>query len=544
MISRTRFIALLLLFCCTLPAAAQKPKLVVGVVVDQMRWDYLYRYQDRYIADGFKRLLREGFSCENTLIPYTPTYTAPGHTCVYTGSVPSLHGIVGNNWYSRELGRSVYCTEDDSVQTVGSTSTAGKQSPRNMWASTITDELRLANNFTGKTIGIALKDRGAILPAGHTANAAYWFDNASGGFITSTFYMQQLPQWVQQFNARKLPDQYLKGNWKTLFPINTYRQSTADDKPYEGRLNGEDNAFDHITESLTNNRYDVFRHTPWGNSYTFEMAKAAIEGEQLGTGKATDFLALSFSSPDYIGHTFGPNSIEVEDTYLRFDREFATFLKYLDQKIGKGQYLLFLTADHGVAHVPAFAQEHKIPGGVTTERNLRQRLNDALQQEFNTANIVLTIYNDQVFLNNDAVAKAGLNRSAVKTSIIRELLKTGAVSKAFDLESINAANLPEKLHMMVVNGYNQRLSGDVQYIYKPQWFDGGTTGTTHGLWNPYDSHIPLVWFGWNIKPGKLNRETYMTDIAPTLAAMLQVQMPNANIGHVITEITSSQPAAK
>jgi predicted AlkP superfamily pyrophosphatase or phosphodiesterase len=541
MISRTRFFSLLLFSIITLSVAAQKPKLVVGVVVDQMRWDYLYRYTDRYTTDGFKRILREGFSCENTLIPYTPTYTAPGHTSVYTGSVPSLHGIVGNNWYSRELGRSVYCTEDDSVRTVGSASNAGKQSPRNMWASTITDELRLANNFRGKTIGIALKDRGAILPAGHTANAAYWFDNANGAFISSTFYMQELPQWVQQFNARKLPDQFLKGNWKTLFPIDTYRQSTADNKPYEGKLSGEDNTFDHTTEALTANRYEVFRHTPFGNTYTFEMAKAAIEGEKLGTGAATDFLALSFSSPDYIGHTFGPNSIEVEDTYLRFDREFAAFLKYLDQKVGKGQYLLFLTADHGVAHIPGFVKEHQIPGGVTTEGNLRKTLNDALQLEFNAQNLVLTITNDQVFLNNDVVAKAGLNRQAVKAGIMRELLKTGAISKAFDLENIAAGNLPGKLHTMVVNGYNQRLSGDVQYIYKPQWFDGWNTGTTHGLWNPYDAHIPLVWFGWNIKPGKLNRETYMTDIAPTLAALLQIQMPNASIGNVITEVTTPRP---
>lgn len=513
-----------------------KPKLVVGVVVDQMRWDYLYRFQDRFTANGFRRLLREGFSCENTFIPYTPTYTAPGHTCVYTGSVPSLHGIVGNNWYSRELGRSVYCTEDSIVQSVGSHSAAGKMSPRNMWASTVTDELRLAYNMRGKTIGIALKDRGAILPAGHTANAAYWYDDASAGFISSTYYMSQLPEWVRKFNDRKLPDQYMNQPWKTLFPINTYVQSTADSKPYEGNLLGEGHTFDHRTDTLKARRYEAFRTTPYGNTYTFEMARAAIEGELLGADAITDFLAVSFSSPDYIGHTFGPNSIEVEDTYLRFDRDLSKFLQYLDARLGKGSYLLFLTADHGAAHVPGFAEEVHLPAGVSSEATLRNNLNNALQKEFGTTNLILAIMNYQVFLDNTAVSKNGLDRNAVKSAVIRNLLQEQAVAKAFDLENISAAGLPEKISSMVVNGYNQKLSGDVQFLFKPQWFEGGKTGTTHGLWNPYDSHIPLVWFGWNIKPGKLNRETYMTDIAPTLAALLQVQMPNAAIGHVITEI--------
>src|SRR5438105_5379313 len=203
--------------------ALPRPKLVVGIVVDQMRWDYLYRYYSRYSNDGFKRLLHQGFSCENTFIPYTPTSTAPGHSCVYTGSVPALHGIPGNTWYDREQKKLVYCVEDNSVQTVGSSSAAGKMSPANLWSNTITDEIRLATNFRNKTISIALKDRGAILPGGHTANAAYWFDNATGGWISSTFYMKDLPDWVKKFNDKKLPDAYLKQNWNTLYPINSYK---------------------------------------------------------------------------------------------------------------------------------------------------------------------------------------------------------------------------------------------------------------------------------------------------------------------------------
>ncbi|MGI8600599.1 MAG: alkaline phosphatase family protein [Chitinophagaceae bacterium] len=226
---------------------AQKPKLIVGIVVDQMRWDYLYRYSDRYGNEGFKRLLKEGFSCENTFINYIPTYTAPGHTTVYTGAVPSLHGIIGNVWYDKPTGKTVYCTDDDTVTGVGTTSNAGKMSPKNMWSTSFADELRLATNFRNKTIAIALKDRGSILPGGHTANAAYWIDNSTGGWITSSFYMKNLPSWVQTFNNRKWPDVYLKQNWTTLYPITTYNQSTADSKAYEGNLPGGSNSFPHNT---------------------------------------------------------------------------------------------------------------------------------------------------------------------------------------------------------------------------------------------------------------------------------------------------------
>jgi len=532
----TRFVLVIIASFCFTISFSQKiarPKLVVGIMVDQMRWDFLYRYADRYTNDGFKRLMREGFNNENAFIPYTPTYTAPGHTCVYTGSVPSLHGIAGNYWYDKTVKRNVYCTEDSTVNTVGSTSTAGKQSPRNMWANTITDELRIAQNFRNKTVAIALKDRGSILPGGHTSNGSYWFDNATGSWVTSDFFMKNLPQWMIDFNNKKLPDQYLKENWKTLFPLNTYVNSTTDDKPYESNLPGEDRTFDHHTENVTN-KYETFRYTPFANTYTLQTAKAAIEGEKLGLGSATDFLAISFSSTDYAGHSFGPNSVELEDMYLRLDRDMADFLKYLDTKIGKGQYLLFFTADHGVAHIPGFATENKMPAGAIDDANIRAQINMRVQKRFSVVNAVEAVINYQLYLNDAALA--GANREEIKSFIIADLLAFPNITAAFDLENVSAAPIPEKVRNMVVNGYNQKRSGDIQFIFNPQWFDGGQTGTTHGVWNPYDSHIPLLWFGWNIKPGKSYREVYMTDIAPTLAALLKVQMPNTSIGNVIEEV--------
>jgi predicted AlkP superfamily pyrophosphatase or phosphodiesterase len=522
----------------TYAQAVERPALVVGIVVDQMRWDYLYRYAQRYGSEGFRRLLREGTSCENTFIPYTPTYTAPGHTCVYTGSVPSLHGIISNTWWDRSIDTTMYCTQDTTVRSVGSTSAAGWMSPRNLWANTITDELRLATNFRNKTIAIALKDRGAILPGGHTSNGSYWFDNSSHGWITSTFYMNALPAWVQRFNARGLPDAYMKQNWNTLYPANTYTQSSPDAQRWEGVLPGGSNSFPHRTDTLRGNvAMEAFRTSPWGNTFTFEFARAAVTNEQLGKGAFTDFLSISLSSPDYIGHTFGPNSIEAEDCFLRLDREIADFLKFLDANVGKGKYLLFLTADHGAAHAPEFTAEHGMPSGRVDDRKLMDSLNAAASRAFGVVRPIRSLINYQVYLNEDAIRKSGANREAVKTFIMNELLRLPAISKVVDLENLSAAALPSRIRDRIQNGYNQKLSGNIQFLFRPQWFDwGGNTGTTHGAPYPYDAHIPLLWFGWKQQPGQLHREVYMTDIAATLAALLHIQQPNACIGTVIPEV--------
>ncbi|RYY38966.1 MAG: alkaline phosphatase family protein [Chitinophagaceae bacterium] len=536
-----RLLLSLLFFCTLFTAFAQqseRPALVVGLVVDQMRWDYLYRYADRYGNDGFKRLLREGFSCDNTFIPYTPTYTAPGHTCIYTGSVPSLHGIISNTWWDRSSDTTMYCTQDNSVHGIGSSSKAGKMSPRNLWASTITDELRLSTNFRNKTVAIALKDRGAILPGGHTANGAYWFDNETESWITSSFYANALPAWVSAFNKRGLPREYLSRNWNTLYPIGTYAQSGRDTAYWEGVQPGGTNFFPHRMDSLKGHTaMEAFRVSPWGNSFTLQFAQEAVRSERLGKGAFTDFLTVSLSSTDYIGHAFGPNSIEIEDTYLRLDREIAAFLKFLDAQVGKGKYLLFLTADHGAAHTPAYANSQRLPAGRISDYALMDSLNAALNRDFGVTRAVRSLINYQVYLNEEKIEEAHADRAAIKHFIMNRLLRIPGVSKVIDLDNIAAAPLPPKIRDMVLNGYNQKLSGNIQYVFKPQWFDwGGVTGTTHGAPYPYDAHIPLVWFGWKQKPGRLVREVYMTDIAATLAALLRVQMPNGCIGQPIGEV--------
>lgn len=514
-----------------------RPKLVVGLVVDQMRWDYMYRYFKLYSPNGFKRLLLQGYSFENTLIPYTPTYTAAGHACVYTGSVPAINGIMGNFWFDKRTHTNVYCTYDSTVTAVGSTSQAGKMSPDNLWTSTITDELRLSNNFQSKVVGIALKDRGSILPAGHSGNAAYWYDDAIGKFITSSYYMKALPEWVNTFNNKDLPSGYMSKDWNTLFAKEKYILSTADDKPYEAAIFGETSpVFPHKLSAIKNGKYISFKTTPYANTYTFDFAKAAVENEKLGAGLVTDFLAVSISSTDYIGHSFGPNSIEIEDTYYRLDKDIADFLQYLDNKLGKGNYLFFLTSDHGVAHIPSFLKEHQMPGGYFDDFSIQKELNASLASEFGINNIVLSIQNYQLYLNTTEVEKSGKDLAAIKKSIIKTLQTKPFVVNAFETAKLFENTLPQPQKNMMANGYNPVRSGDVMFTVKPGYFDGGSKGTTHGLWNPYDAHIPNVWFGWKIKPGKTSRETYMTDIAPTIAALLKIQMPNGNVGKVLEEI--------
>lgn len=520
-----------------------RPKLVVGIVIDQMRWDYLYRYYDLYGNGGFKRLMNEGFNCQNTLINYLPSFTGPGHSCIYTGSVPAFHGIVANDWIDNRTGRSWYCAEDTTVASIGG-GKAGLMSPNNLLATTITDELRLATNFQSRTFGISIKDRGAILPAGHTANAAYWYDDSNKSFITSSFYMKELPEWVKTFNAAKWGDKLMANDWTLLYDAQKYTQSTADNTNYEGLFAGETApVFPHKTSQWIADG-DAIRSTPYGNTLTRMMAEACIDAEHLGQMGYTDFLAVSFSSTDYVGHKFGPNAMEVEDTYLRLDQDLAHLLNDLDIKLGKGNYTVFLSADHGAAHNTAFSNDHKIPANAWPASVELKRLNDFLKAETGADNIITSLMNYQVYLNEAAIKNNNLNRDVVREKIMHWFSIQDGITQVIDLENSNQSAVPEPVKTMVVNGYYSNRCGSIQIILDPASYSGhsggpsgkGNTGTTHGSWNPYDTHIPLLWFGWGIQKGETFRTTHMTDIAATLAALLHIQTPNACIGEAIPEV--------
>ncbi len=517
-----------------------RPKLVVGIVVDQMRWDFLYRYYDRYSKGGFKRLMNDGFSCEQTFIPYCPTVTAAGHACIYTGSVPAIHGIAGNNFYDYTANREMYCSEDKTVQSVGTSNDNGQMSPRNMQTTTICDELKLATNFKGKVIGVAIKDRGAILPAGHSADAAYWYDNKSGNFISSTFYMKKLPKWVQDFNASGTVASYYQKNWNTLYPINTYTESDTDINPYENTPFGEDQkGFPYDLKRFAEKKnYGAIRSTPYGNSLTADFAKAVLVNEQLGKDSVTDFLAVSFSSTDYIGHSFGPNSIEIEDTYLRLDKELELFLSILDKQVGAGNYTVFLTADHGVAHVPGFLEKHRLPNGGVTGSKVDVALNQELKTQFGVDSLCLGSWNYQFYLNHSVIEAKKLDKEKITNAAIAFLQKTTGVERVIEYSKLEKTVLPASIKEQFINGYYPNRCGDVLVLLKPGYIDDeyGGKGTTHGVWSPYDAHIPLLFYGNGIAKGKRYDKTYMTDIAPTLSSLLHIQMPSGCIGNAIQEV--------
>ncbi len=513
------------------------PKLVVGIVVDQMRYDYIYRFWNKYGNGGFKQLVNEGFFCRNTHYNYMPTYTAPGHASIYTGTTPAVHGIIGNNWFVKESNKSTYCTDDKSVKTVGSTSAAGEMSPANMWSSTITDELRLTSNFGSKTIGISLKDRGSILPAGHLANAAYWFDSQNGAFITSTHYMQALPEWVNTFNGQDKAREYLRIPWTTLMPIAQYTESLPDDNPYEGLFKGEEKpVFPHnLPEIHKQEGYEAIRSTPYGNSIVTDFALAAIQAEKMGQGPATDFLAVSYSSTDYIGHKFGPRAIELEDTYLRLDRELARVLNYLEENLGKENVLVFLTADHAGAEVPAYLQSLHMPAGYFNSKNYVTSLKTHLYQTYGDS-LVSTFINQQVYLRNDAVASGKLAIEEVQQTIARYALSFDGVASTLTGQSLQENEYTQGIKQLIQKGYHARRSGDVILNFHPQWLEYSKTGTTHGSPYTYDTHVPLLWYGWKIKSGSTAEYVAITDIAPTLAIFLNTSFPNGNTGKPISAL--------
>jgi Type I phosphodiesterase / nucleotide pyrophosphatase len=518
-----------------------RPKLVVGIVVDQMRWDYLYRYADRYGEGGFRRLLQHGFTCDNTLINYLPAFTAVGHTCIFTGSVPAFSGIAGNDWVEQSTGQRMYCTDDSTVSAVGAESAEskeGKMSPRNLLVSTITDELMLAQNFQSRVVGVSLKDRAAILPAGHTPTAAYWLADSSGHFITSNYYMSRLPDWVDSFNKQEPVRKFMRKPWNTLYPISSYVQSDVDDEPYEGKFKGDSTpAFPHNLDSSYKLNRSSFRYTPYGNTLTLDFARTCIEGYQLGQRDFTDFLTINCASTDYVGHQFGINSIEIEDVYLRFDRDLAAFLEYLDEKIGRGDYTVFLTADHGAAHAVGYMQNHNIPGDYWNPGVLADSLNGLLARSFQTQRLVDTISNYQVTFSMKTIRDKKLDFNAIKKVAVDWLRQQPGITYAIDMEKAGELPVAEPVRSMVMNGYNPKRSGAIQLVLNAGWFEThGKTGTSHGTWNPYDTHIPLIFMGWGIRPGHTNQQVYMTDIAATLAALLRIQMPNGCVGKPIEAV--------
>lgn len=512
---------------------SKQPKLVVGIVVDQMRYDYLTRFYDKYGNDGFKRLMKNGYDCKNTHFNYIPTYTAPGHASIYTGTTPKYHGIIENNWYDKFEKKTVYCVNDDSYNPVGTTDIDSRVSPRRMLVTTIADQLKLHNQQQSKVIGIAIKDRGSVLPAGHSANAAYWFvGKDEGKWVTSDYYMTELPKWVNDFNKSKTAQNYLN-TWNTLYDINTYTESGPDFNSFETGFKGKETAtfpYDLKKLSKENGGFDLLKGTPYGNNITTDFAIAAIDGENLGKGNVTDFLTVSYSSPDYIGHNFGLNAIETQDTYLRLDLDIARLLKHLDSQVGEGNYTVFLTADHAAVNVPSFLQSLKIPAGYYDKKVFKEKLDNFLLKRFEASDLIEYIGGFQIFLNRERISQLNLNLQEVQQSIVDEIINYDYIDRAYSAHTIHNSAFFEGIEALLQNGYHQKRSGDIIISFNAGVIPYAKTGTTHGSGYLYDTHVPLLFFGKGIKQGSTLQKVNITDIAPTISALLGISFPNATTG--------------
>ncbi|MGC6429515.1 MAG: alkaline phosphatase PafA [Jejuia sp.] len=510
-----------------------KPKLVVGIIVDQMRYDYLTRFEAKYGEGGFKRLMREGFNCKNNHFNYIPTYTGPGHASVFTGTTPKNHGIIANDFYDKELKKMVYCAEDDSVLAVGSDSEKERMSPHRLKTTTFADENRLFTQMRGKTIGISIKDRGAVFPAGHTASAAYWFrGKKEGNFISSTYYMKELPKWVEKFNKSSAVKSYLK-DWNTLYDISTYTESGEDLNPFEGGFVGKETpTFPYNLKALMdkNMGYDILKETAFGNSILADFAIEALRSEKLGKDEVTDVLTVSFSSTDYVGHRFGVNSKEIQDTYLRLDKDLERFLKALDEEVGVGNYTVFLTADHGAVHVPNFLKSQKIPAGYVRYAAAKKNLKTFLKSKFKAEGLIENVSNNQIFLNRDKIKILGLDLIEIQEAIVNEIIGSEEVYKVYSATTMSNTSFNTGLEASLQNGYNQKRSGDVLIIPNPSHIYYRETGTSHGSGFNYDTHVPLLFFGKGIKRGETFQKTVIPDIAPTISALLGISFPSGATG--------------
>lgn len=519
-----KLIIVTLLNCCItgLSFSQEKPKLVVGIVVDQMRYDYIYRFWDDLSDNGFKKLVNEGHFFRNCQFGYVPTYTGPGHASIFTGTTPAVHGIIANDWYDKTSGEYIYCAGDGDMHTVCNceqknvdvVSADGKMSPHHMLTTTFSDELKLFNEES-KVIGISLKDRGAILPAGHAANAAYWMDS-DGKWITSSFYMEYLPDYVQEINDRNDVQNYLKGEWKVK------------------------GAFSHNLDTLFSQKGNSgIKSTPFGNSILKDLAIEILKNEKLGQGKHTDVLTLSFSSTDYIGHQHGPHAPEIKDTYIRLDKDLARILKLIDDKVGYENVVVFITADHGVVSEPHELLKRNIPGGYFNSIIMKKELSKYLDSTYAEGDWINNYSNNQLFLNHDLIEEKNINMQEIQRKCAHFFLKYKWVKNTYTATQLNENDYQSSFHSLVQRGFNQKRSGDVVVSLQTGWLklNWRNGGTTHGSCYSYDTHVPLIFWGGKIPQGKTDRKVNIRDIAPTISTLLGISYPNGCTGNPLPEVT-------
>ena len=496
----------LLALACLAGAATRKPKLIVAIVIDQFRYDYLTRYRAEYTG-GFNRLLTKGAVFTNATYNHVPAVTAVGHSTILSGAIPSISGIVGNDWFDSEEGAHVTSVSDSQTRLVGGKDAVGA-SPRRLLVSTVADELKVASGSKSHAIGISLKDRSAILPAGHTADAAYWLDTATGNFVSSTYYVKELPGWARDFNAAHPADRYKGSEWLG-------HKLTADPAKY----------------------YTAIESTPWGNELVESFAERALAAEQLGQHEGTDVFTVSFSSNDYIGHEYGPESPEAHDISVRTDRLLDKFMNAVDKQVGPMNVVFVLTADHGAPNLPEANAARKMPGGRLEPTLIRDTVQNALVKKYGAGEWIAGHYDVTMYLNRKLIASKGLDPAEVRKEAARAIEALPHIFRVYTLDSIiNGQLLRDEVSQRVINGYHVRRGPDIELIPDPFWMVRANGGVTHAAPFNYDQHVPVIFMGAGVRPGRYNGAIHVNDIAPTLATMLDVETPSGSVGRVLTEM--------
>ncbi len=519
----------------------EKPKLIVVMVVDQMRYDFIHRYWDKFGEDGIRKLVGSGTFCKNAYYNYLVNETAVGHATISTGALPSHHGIISNHWYNNLRNEVVYCVQDEKARTVGGSYESGRFSPHYMLASTIGDEIHLSTNFRSKVIGLALDNNAAILSAGHSADYAFWYDNETGNWVSSSYYVDSLPSWVREFNDKKLPESYLSRVWETLLPIGSYTESGSDTSVFEPGLKGR-SIFPYDLDKLSSTGreqrdYGFLKYTPFGNVLTGDFATVVILNEELGQDDYTDYLSIGFSSNEYIGKYFGSNSVEVQDAMLRLDREIAHFLRFIDQYVGIQNTLIILTSDHGLAYTPAYLSASKIPAGDFNPYSSLTLLGSYLNAVYGKGDWVKYYYAQQIYLNHELIETSGISYQEIQERAAQFLIQFEGVSNAVTSYTLQTSNFSEGIFQKMQNGYHQKRSGDVIINLAPGWIEKMNGDSYHSSYLG-DNHVPLIWYGWKVKRSNVTRPVRMTDIAPTISYFLDIERPNSSTGDIILELVN------
>jgi predicted AlkP superfamily pyrophosphatase or phosphodiesterase len=518
----------------------EKPKLIVGIIVSQMRYDYIQRFWDKLDENGIKLLVNRGTYCRNTSFNYLFSQQGVGHASIATGTTPADHGIVGREWYLYLQDKIEQSTEDQQQKAVGGDVDNGHLSPKNLMCTTFSDELRLSNNFRSKVFSISADPAPGIFSAGHTANGAYWFDKRTGNWITSTYYVDSLPKWVSDFNAKRLPDIYLHEVWNPLLPVERYTESLPDKNKYETGIKGQV-TFPYLLEELSEikkNKFDysLLDKTPYGNTYTSDFAANLVVNEQLGKDDITDVLTICFTAMENIGSLFGPNSVEIEDAFLRLDKEIAHFLAFLDEQLGKENTLVYFTSDHGVAQIPSYLSDNKIPAGYFNQNGAISLLMSALNNTYGKGDWIRAYHAQQIYLNHTLIEDSKLSLTQMQDYIAQFMLQFSGVANTVTSHTLQTTNFTEGVYRKIQNSYNQKRSGDVIINLKAGWVEKSEGSTGGSSSYSYDSRIPLIWYGWKVGRGNITRQVDIIDIAPTISTFLNITFPNSCTGKPVFEI--------